>query len=296
MDIRVLRYFIQIARDESMTKAARNLHVSQPALSRQMKDLEKELNTRLFIRTNYAVRLTEEGNRLRLRAEDIVAMTDQTVEEFVQKEHSLTGEIRIGSAEGEAVRILGRCMKRLQKDYPDITYHLYTGNTEMLKEKLDSGFLDFMMVAEEPDPAHYQSITLPMADRWGLIMKNTDPLCAKKSVSVEDLLHIPLIVSRQALNNDLANLFGPAAHRMQIAATYDLAHNASLLVQEGYGYLLAFDHIADLSSYSGLAFRPIRPALYTRSHLLHRKYQIFSPAARLFLNAVKQEAELLEKM
>ena len=136
MDIRVLRCFIQVARDESITKAAKALHISQPALSRQMKELEEELQAKLFTRTNYAVRLTDEGMRLRLRAEDIVAMADQTVREFTEKDEQIKGDIRIGAAEGEAVRALGKCMHLLEEGYPDIRYHMYAGDTEMLKEKL----------------------------------------------------------------------------------------------------------------------------------------------------------------
>lgn len=291
MELRVLRYFVQVARDESITKAANALHISQPTLSKQIKDLEEELGVRLFNRTNYAVRLTEDGIRLRLRAEDILAMADQTLNEFTKKDQTISGELRIGAAEGEAMRVLGSVMNSLKKDYPDIIYHLYAGDTEMLKEKLDSGFLDLLLIVEEPDLSRYQSVTMPIEDCWGLVMKKEDPLTRKKTVSIDDLTHLPLILARQAMHQDLAHLFGAKAHRIHIAATYDLAHNASLLVQEGFGYLLTFDHLVDLSEESGLVFRPLRPALKTRSHLIWRRYQIFSPAADLFLNTVEKTVQ-----
>lgn len=287
MELRVLKYFVETARQESITRAANTLHISQPTLSRQLKDLEDELGVRLFNRTNYAIRLTEEGIRFRLRAEDIIAMADSTLNEFTKKDQTISGDIRIGSAEAEAMRLCGQTMKELSGTYPDIHFHLYSGDTEMLKEKLDSGFLDFLLIAEEPDLTRYQSISLPISDQWGLIMKDTDELAEKKAIRKEELINLPLIVSRQALHQDLTNLFGSDAHRLKIAADYDLAHNASLLVQEGFGYLLTFDHIADLSEETHLVFRPVAPALITRSHLIYRKYQIFSPAAEVFLEAFR---------
>lgn len=288
MELRVLRYFVQIARDESITRAAKALHISQPTLSKQMKDLEAELGVRLFIRSNHSVRLTEDGIRLRLRAEDLLAMADQTMNEFLRRDRSISGDIRIGAAEGEAVRILGSAMQKLKERYPGILYHMYAGDTEMLKEKLDSGFLDYLLICEDPDLTRFQALTLPIEDTWGLVMKKDDPIAAKESISFEDLTGLPLLVSRQALHQDLARLFGPAAHRMHFSATYDLAHNASLLVREGFGYLLVFDHLVDLSERSGLVFRPLEPALTTRSHLIWRKYQIFSDAAELFLKTVEE--------
>ena len=291
MELRVLRYFVQVARDESITRAANALHISQPTLSKQIKDLEAELGVKLFNRTNYSVRLTEDGIRLRLRAEDLLAMADQTMNEFIRKDRSISGELRIGAAEGEAVRTLGSTMKILAGQYPGIVYHMYAGDTEALKEKLDSGFLDFLLVCEEPDLDRYQAVILPVDDQWGLVMKADDPMASKDSVTFEDIADLPLIVSRQALHQDLAHLFGAAAHRLHFAATYDLAHNASLLVKEGFGYLLTFDHIVDLSERSGLVFRPIAPGLRTRSHLLYRRYQIFSPAAEVFLNTLENSLD-----
>lgn len=287
MELRVLRYFVQAARDESITKAAQALHISQPTLSKQIKDLEAELGVKLFVRTNYSVRLTEDGIRLRLRAEDILAMADQTMNEFTRKDSTVSGELRIGAAEGEAVRQLGKVMHELLEPYPGITYHMYAGDTEMLKEKLDSGFLDFLLIVEDPDQRRYQSIELPVDDVWGLVMKREDPMAEKKTICPDDLTGLPLLISRQAMHQDLARLFGPNVYRMHFAATYDLCHNASLLVQEGFGYLLTFDHLVDLSERSGLVFRPLSPPLRTRSHLIYRKYQIFSEAADLFLKTLE---------
>ena len=288
MDIRVLRNFVQIARDESITKASRRLHISQPALSRQMKELAEELGTTLFVRTNYSIRLTADGIRLRLRAEDLIAMADATVKEFQSSSENISGEIRIGAAEGEAVRLLGKAMNTLKEEYPDILYHLYAGDTELLSEKLDSGFLDYLLIAEDPDLNRYQSISLPIHDTWGLIVKKDDPIAKKKIITPDDLESLELIVSRQAMHQDMRQLFGEKAHKMHIAATYDLAHNGSLLVSEGYGAMLAFDHIVDLSEQTGLVFIPLYPQLVTKAYLIWRKYQIFSPQADLFLQKIRE--------
>lgn len=288
MDIRVLRNFVQIARDESITKAARRLHISQPALSRQMKELEEELGTTLFVRTNYSIRLTADGIRLRLRAEDLIAMADATLKEFQSGNENISGEIRIGAAEGEPVRLLGKAMNSLKDEYPDILYHMYAGDTEMLLEKLDSGFLDYLLIAEDPDLNRYNSITLPAHDRWGLIVKKDDPAAQKEYVTSDDLDELELIVSRQAMHQDMRQLFGEKAHKIHVAATYDLAHNASLLAAEGYGALLAFDRIVDLSEETGLVFIPLYPPLFTTSHLIWRKYHIFSPQADLFLHRIRE--------
>lgn len=287
MELRVLRYFVQVARDESITRAAKALHISQPTLSKQISQLEDELGVRLFTRTNYAVRLTEDGIRLRLRAEDIIAMADQTVNEFTHKDQTVSGKIRIGAAEAQAVRHLGNVMKSLYTDYPDISYHLYAGDTEMLQGKLDSGFLDFLLIAEDPDLTRCQSIPLPFHDQWGVIVRRDHPLAKQETVAMDDLAEYPLIVSRQAMHQDLARLFGPAAHRMKIIADYDLAHNASLLVQEGFGSLLVFDKLINCGEETDLTFRPLRPALYTKCYLVYRKYNILSDAAQLFLETLE---------
>ncbi len=295
MDIRVLRNFIQIARDESLTKASKKLHISQPALSRQMKELEEELNVKLFNRSSYAIHLTREGVRLLQRAEDIVSMADQTLREFSEKQDTISGDIRIGASEGESVRILGKCMKHIKKLYPDIFYHMYTGDTEMLREKLDNGFLDFLAISENPDTSMYQSIKLPIRDRWGLVIPTDDPLSQKKEITRDDLMHLDLIVSRQALHQDLPAFFEDKTHRLRIIATYDLAHNSTLLAKEGVGYVLCFDHLADISTDSGLVFRAISPPLYTDMHLIYRKHQMFSKPAERFLTSFKEIMEEMEK-
>lgn len=288
MEIRVLRYFLEVAREGSITHAAQRLHVSQPTLSKQLKDLEGELGKKLFTRSSFSVRLTEEGMLLRKRAEDILDMVDKTEEEFKALGAVTGGDIYIGCAESEGIKHLARCIKAVKEQYPGIRVHLYSGDTNDLAGRLEQGLLDFAVIAQAVDLSKYNYLELPWADIWGVVLRRDDPLSAKESLRVEDLLDKPLIVSRQGLREDLPRLFGEKVDRLNVTATINLAYNGSVLVREGIGYALTFDRLVNTSDESDLCFRPLAPRLSTQLYVIWKKYQVFSPAAELLLQEMKE--------
>lgn len=289
MEIRVLRYFLEVAREGNITRAAKRLHVSQPTLSKQLKDLEGELGKKLFVRSNYSVKLTDEGMLLRKRAEDILEMVDKTAHEFKALGEIAGGDIRIGCAESDGVKYLARCVKSLQEQYPRIRLHLYSGNTEDVSERLDRGLLDFAVFAQEVDLSKYNYLELPHTDHWGLVMRKDSPLAKKEAVQIEDLLGLPLICSRQGITEDFPKWFGEKVDRLNIVATFNLAYNAGILVQEGMGCALSFDQLINTGSDSELCFRPLMPALETKLHLVWKKYQVFTRIAEVFLKQLQWE-------
>lgn len=287
MEIRVLRYFLEVAREGSVTHAAQRLHISQPTLSKQLKDLEGELGKKLFVRSSFSVRLTDEGMLLRKRAEEILEMVDKTAEEFKALGEIAGGDIHIGCAESEGIRHLARRIKELKGQHPGIRAHLYSGDTNDLAGRLEQGLLDFAVIAQEVDLSKYNYLELPWLDTWGVVMRKDDPLSKKESIGIEDMLDRPLIVSRQGLRGDLPRLLGEKADRLNVTATINLTYNGTLLVREGIGYLLTFDKLADTGERSELCFRPLIPVLETRLYFIWKKYQMFSPAAELLLEMMK---------
>lgn len=287
MEIRVLRYFLEVAREGSITHAAQRLHISQPTLSKQLKDLEGELGKKLFTRSSFSVRLTEEGMLLRNRAEDILDMVDKTEEEFKALGAVAGGDIYIGCAESEGIKHLARCIKAVKEQNPGIRVHLYSGDTNDLAGRLEQGLLDFAVIAQAVDLSKYNYLELPWADTWGVVLRRDDPLSARESLGVEDLLDKPLIVSRQGLREDLPRLFGEKVDRLNVTATINLAYNGAVLVREGIGYVLTFDKLVNTSDESDLCFRPLTPRLSTQLYVIWKKYQVFSPAAELLLQEMK---------
>lgn len=289
MEIRVLRYFLEAAREGNITHAAQRLHISQPTLSRQLKDLEAELGKKLFVRSSFSVRLTDEGMLLRKRAEEILDMVDKTADEFRALGQFIGGDIRIGCAESERIRYLARRIKTIQEQYPGIRVHLYSGDTDDLAQRLDQGLLDFAVIAQAVDLSKYNYLELPGADIWGVVMRKDAPLAQKASVCMDDILDLPLIVSRQGLREDLPRLFGEKADRLHITATLNLAYNGSILAREGVGYVLTFDKLVNTSKQSELCFRPLTPKLETKLYFIWKKYQVFTPTAEVLLNEMKKQ-------
>ena len=234
MEIRVLRYFLEVAREGSVTHAAQRLHISQPTLSKQLKDLEAELGKKLFVRSSFSVRLTEEGMLLRKRAEDILAMVDKTSAEFKALGQVTGGDIHIGCAESENIKRLALRIKAVQERCPGIRFHLYSGDTNDLAERLDRGLLDFVVIAEAVDLSKYNYLEFPGADIWGVVMRKDAPLAKKKSIRIHDLLDQPLIVSRQGLREDIPKLFGEDVDRLNVTVTINLTYNGSIMARGGW--------------------------------------------------------------
>lgn len=296
MEIRVLRYFLAVAREESITAAANFLHLTQPTLSRQIHDLEEELGQQLLIRKSHRVALTPEGMLLRKRAEEILSMVDKTESEFRSLETTISGDVYIGSGETQAVRQIARIIRQLQQDYPDIHYHMHSGNAQDITDRLDNGLLDFGVLIQPADITKYDSLVLPDKDVWGVIIRKDSPLAAKQSVCKEDLRFLPLLCSRQAIlsqrhGNAFASWFGSEFEKLNIVCTYNLIYNAAIMVEEGIGYAVTLDHLANTSANSALCFRPLVPRLESGLNIVWKKYQIFSPAAEIFLQRLQQAFE-----
>lgn len=293
MEIRVLRYFLAVARERNITGAANYLHLTQPTLSRQIHDLEEELGQQLLIRKSHRVELTPEGVLLRKRAEEIIAMVDKTEAEFASMEDTVSGDIYIGSGETQAIRQIAELIKDLEEACPNIHYHLHSGNAEDVTERLDKGLLDFGILIQPADLTKYDYLDLPARDRWGVIMRKDSPLAEKEAIEKNELLEIPLLCSRQVVGsrhseNKFAEWFGTDYEKLNIVATYNLMYNAAILVEAGVGYALTLDKLANTSEDSVLCFRPLRPELESGLNVVWKKYQVFSPAAELFLKTLKE--------
>lgn len=293
MDIRVLQYFLAVAREESITRAAETLHMTQPPLSRQLKELEEEVGKQLLIRGSKKVTLTEDGILLRKRAEEMIALMEKTKLELSSSDENISGEIYMGSGETEAVSTVAKVAKALQKEYPLIRYHIYSGDANHIIERLDKGLIDFGLLVEPVDIAKYDYIRLPVKDAWGVLMRKDSPLAEKESICAEDLWDKPLMISRQtATNNEMIAWLKRDMSQLNIVATYNLLYNASRFVKMGFGYAIALDKLINTSGDSNLCFRPLYPVAEAGLCIVWKKYQVFSRAAEKFLRKIKEEFEM----
>ncbi|MBR0343023.1 MAG: LysR family transcriptional regulator [Oscillospiraceae bacterium] len=287
MEIRTLRNFLAVAREENMSRAAETLHVSQPTLSKQLKSLEEELGKKLFTRHSFSIKLTDEGMLLRNRAEDLVGMADKIEQEFVSLDDISGGDLYLGLAESYQLRLLARSIKDFKQDYPDLHYHITSGDTEQLSEKLDKGLLDFLVLVEFPDSKKYDFLEFPKKDTWGLVIPADDPLSKKKAIHMDDLKDLPLFCSEQAWNGDIRNWAGSRYSELHLEGSFRLSYNGSIFTREGLGYLLTYEHLVDTSKDSGLVFRPLSPKLENNIYIAWKKYQAFTPIAERFLVHLK---------
>lgn len=293
MEIRVLRYFLAVAREGTITGAANFLHLTQPTLSRQIRDLEEELGQQLLIRKNHRITLTPEGILLRKRAEEIIAMVNKTESEFSSMGNTVGGDIYIGSGETQAIRQIAKIIKELREDYPGIHYHLFSGNAADVTERLDKGLLDFGILIQPADIFKYDFINLPSKDTWGVVMRKDSPLAEKSYIEKKDLLNVPLICSIQAISphqtgNEFTNWFGQDFDNLDIVTTFNLFYNAAIMAEAGIGYAVTIDKLANTAVNNTLCFRPLKPQLESGLNIIWKKYQVFSPAAELFLDRLKE--------
>ena len=288
MEIRTLRYFLAVAREENMTRAAEMLHVTQPTLSKALKALEEELGKKLFTRHSFRISLTEEGALLRDRAEDLVTMADKIEKEFLSLDDITGGDLYFGLAESYQIRYLARELHLLKKQYPGLKYHITSGDTEQVTEKLDKGLLDFAVICDAPDTNKYESVPFPEGDLWGLVLPADAPLARKDRIEMDDLAGLPLFTSRQGWEGDIRQWAGERFGELHLEGTFRLAYNASMFVREGLGYQLSFRNLVDVSEESGLTFRPLFPKLETKLYLIWNRYQSFTPIAERFLRQVKE--------
>ena len=292
MDIRVLQYFLAVAREESITKAAERLRMTQPPLSRQLKDLEDELGKQLLIRGSKKVTLTEDGMLLRKRAEELVDLMEKTKTELTSSNENISGDIHIGCGETEAISFLAQAAWDLRQKYPLIHYHIYSGDAERVTERLDKGLIDFGLLVGPVDVNQYDYIRLPLKDTWGVLMRKDSPLAEKESITAEDLWDKPLIISHQtSINSEMFSWLKTDITKLNIVATYDLVYNASLFVKKGFGYVIALYKLINTTGDSALCFRPLYPALKAGLCIIWKKYQVFSRASNAFLQQLKTELE-----
>ena len=288
MEIRTLRYFLAVAREENMTRAAELLHVTQPTLSKALRSLEDELGKKLFERHSFSISLTDEGILLRDRAEDLVTMADKIEREFLTLDDITGGDLYLGLGESYQIRYLARAIRSLKNLYPKLNYHITSGDTEQVTEKLDKGLLDFAVLCDTPDPRKYNCVEFPEADVWGVVMPAGCKLAKKKTVRVDDLVGLPLFCSQQSWKNDIPRWAGERMSELTLEGSFRLAYNSSIFVMEGLGYLLTFDKLINTSEESGLVFRPLSPRLETKLFLIRNKFQTFTPIAERFLDQVTE--------
>ena len=287
MEIKNLRYFLAVAREENMTRAAETLHVTQPTLSKALKSLEDELGKKLFTRHSFSIKLTDEGMLLRDRAEDLIAMADKIEQEIIYLDDITGGDIYFGLGESYQIALLAREIKKLKDRYPSFTYHITSGDTEQVTEKLDKGILDFGVICEMPNKDKYEYLPFPASDRWGAVMLKSHPLAKKKSIRVTDLIGQPLFCSEQSWNIEIPQWAGDRFPELHLEGSFRLSYNASMFAKEGLGILLTFEHLINCSEESDLVFRPLSPKQETKLYLIWNRYQSFTPIAEKFLAQVK---------
>lgn len=288
MELRLLQYFLMVAREGTISQAAQVLHVSQPSLSRQLKKLEMDLGCTLFTSGSKHIELTEAGLRLREQAEELLEMADRIETDFHTTPGTLAGKVRIGGGETPAMALIADVIAELHSTYPLLRFSLFSGNGFDVSERLDAGRIDFGLFIGNFDTKKYESLPLPAQDTWGAFMPADDPLADKTEITPEDLLDKPLVCSIQDLP-ELPLWFKRDVSDLKIVATYNLLYNASLLAKRGIGYVISLKGIIDTSQESGLVFRPFKPARLAPIYVAWKRYQTFSPAANVFLSTIREK-------
>lgn len=285
MELRVLRYFLAVAREENITKAAALLHVTQPTLSRQLMQLEDELGVKLFRRSQYRVVLTDDGMLLRRRAQEIVELADKAERELQHLDTDLTGEVAIGCGESVGMTFLSAHIREFRRLHRQVQFRIYSANADDIRERIERGLLDMGLLTEPVDIGRYAFLRTPQKDRWGVLVPKEHPLAQKEAAAPKDLVGIPLLISgRETVRNELAGWFGDAYDKIEVAATFNLILNAANVVKNGVGVALCYD-FGNLSD--ALTFVPLSPKLETGTVLAWKKDQAYSPAADQFLDLIK---------
>lgn len=286
MELRVLKYFLMVAREENITKAAALLHVTQPTLSRQLMQLEEELGVKLFHRSRHSIILTEDGMLLKRRAQELVSLSDKTIQELSHKDHMLSGEISIGCGEAKSMSFLSDHIRDFRQLHPLVQFNIHSAIADDIKERIERGILDMGLLMEPVDIGKYEFVRMPQKERWGILTRRDSVLAEKVSICPEDLIGIPLLmVRRELVKNELASWFGDYYEQIQIASVYNLIVNAAAMVKSGVGAALCFD--LGIHYYDDLCFVPLTPVLETGSVLVWKKNQTMSKAITQFIQSVK---------
>ncbi len=289
MELRELKYFLAVAKTSNISRAAEEVYVSQPALSRQMLDLEEELGVKLLERGKRHTVLTEAGYLLKKRAEEIMSLVDKTVEELSHAREGVSGNVRIGCGETEGMRIVARAVQEIRLEYPSVHCHLFSMDGSGVKERLEKGMLDFGVLVQPEPPEGYVHVEIGHKDRWGILMRRDSPLASREEITAVDLAGVPLIISQQAFENrELGSWFGGNESNLDIVATYTLIYNASLLAEEGVGHVLCLDRLLNLPPDGTLVFRPLSPQSICRIFFVWKRNQVFSRAASTLKEKILQ--------
>lgn len=286
MELRVLQYFLMVAREENITRAAQQLHITQPTLSRQLAQLERELGAKLFTRSSHNIVLTSEGVLLKRRAQELLALADKTVKEVAHEEDSLAGEVAVGCGEFLSVGELAEIMTDFRRKYPLVSFDMHSGNVAGIKRRMEAGELDVGLVGEPVDVRTYEFVRMGRKEEWGVLVREDSPLADNATVTPDDLAEIPLIVSKsEAARNALAGWFGNRAPDMDVACTYNLLYNGAILVRAGMGVAvgLRLD-----GRYDGLRFVPLAQSFDMGTMLIWKEHQAFSPVTAAFIQFVKK--------
>lgn len=287
MDIRILRYFLAVAREENITRAAESLHIAQPSLSKQLMELEQELGKKLLIRGKRKITLTEEGILLRKRAEDIVMLVEKTEREIASDFTEIAGRIVIG---GNTPNTILQTAASLQKQYPNIQFQFYSGDATDITEHLNHGNLDFAILLEPIDTTKYEFISLPDTSIWGILMNNDSIFAKQPVIRKQDILEMPLILHRRiGLQQEIAHWAQVDLEKLHIAATYNVVHGSPIsFVKNKVGYFLTTRDLLAPKLDNNVVFRPLEPTLQVKYALVWKRHNIFSKAAETFLNKIKQ--------
>ena len=289
MEHRILKYFITVAQEENITRAAEILHTSQSNLSRQLADLEKQVNKKLFERGSRKITLTEEGMFLHKRAKEIIELTERTELELLSFNEITSGIVHIGAAETHAMKLLGNAMLSLRKNYPHIQYDIFSGSTIEVTEQLNKGLLDFGVLVEPVNLQKYDYLKLPITDQFGVVMRKDSPLAQLDVITPSDIRNQTILCSKQQLDgNVLSSWLNENIENMDIAATFNLITTPAMLVESGLGYAFAFDKLINITGSNDLCFRPLEPKIETGLYLVWKKYQLFSTAPKIFLEQLRE--------
>lgn len=294
MELRVLKYFLAVVKEGTIIGAANYLHVTQPTLSRQLMELEKELGQQLFIRSSLSIKLTPAGMLFRQHAQEIVDLAEKTKEIFSAERNEIAGEIYIGGGETSFIKKIAEIIKEIQGEHPHIKYNLYSGTADDVTEKLDKGLLDFGLLIQPTDISKYECLSLKSYETFGVIMRKDSPLAEKDFIAAEDLMHIPLIAPRRAekilsIKNEYYEWVAKSIDTLNIVARYNLIYNAAIMVTEGVGYALGLDGLINVTGNNNLCFKPLNPTLKLGLDIVWKRYRLFSPAAEFFLSKIQEK-------
>ncbi|GAB5058133.1 LysR family transcriptional regulator [Companilactobacillus alimentarius] len=287
MELRILRYFLAVAQEKNITRAAEKLLVSQPTLSKQLSDFEKELGTKLFIRGHRQITLTSEGVYLKSKAEEIISLADKTSLN-IKNDQIISGDLTIGAGESIGMKRIIDIMGNINQDYPDVKIHLISGMADEMETLLNQGNLDFAVFMGERDLNEYNYLQMPKTDEWGLIMRKDSLLADNDFISPKDLLGKPLLISAQEISKSrFKNWWGNLGSKMNIMGTFTLVFNAELLVENGNAYMMSFNHLIDKTHQDKLTFRPLNPPMIEPITVVWKKNTVLSKVAQLFVKRLQ---------